>query len=176
MPDNPDTYNVVLLVEENLTADDAARVHSLHEGLDGPVAYHVLLPMVDGAARLQTAMGNLGAPDLVPSPSIVLDDIDPAEVIAEAKAESEDALATAVEVLQSTGSTATGTLVTGNPIDALAAKVSEVDGHKSLYSESFYDPETFDRLYDGANLAEVKRRYDPDDRLTTLYDKAVRKR
>ena len=132
MPDNPDTYNVVLLVEENLTADDAARVHSLHEGLDGPVAYHVLLPMVDGAARLQTAMGNLGAPDLVPSPSIVLDDIDPAEVIAEAKAESEDALATAVEVLQSTGSTATGTLVTGNPIDALAAKVSEVDGREAI--------------------------------------------
>ncbi len=55
-------------------------------------------------------------------------------------------------------------------------KVAELDGHKSLYSESFYDPETFDRLYDGANLAAVKQRYDPDDRLTSLYDKAVRQR
>ncbi len=59
---------------------------------------------------------------------------------------------------------------------AIEAKVHELGGHKSLYSEAFYDAETFDRLYDGANLAAVKRRYDPDDRLTTLFDKAVRKR
>ena len=26
----------------------------------------------------------------------------------------------------------------------------ELGGHKSLYSEAFYDRETFDRLYDGA--------------------------
>ena len=59
---------------------------------------------------------------------------------------------------------------------AIEQKVSELDGHKSLYSESFYDPETFDRLYDGPHLAAVKQRYDPDDRLTSLYDKAVRQR
>ncbi len=59
---------------------------------------------------------------------------------------------------------------------AIEAKVSELDGHKSLYSESFYDPDTFDRLYDGPNLAAVKQRYDPDARLTSLYDKAVRQR
>jgi hypothetical protein len=45
-----------------------------------------------------------------------------------------------------------------------------------VYSEAFYDPQTFDRLYDGENLAQVKQRYDPDDRLTSLYDKAVRRR
>ena len=59
---------------------------------------------------------------------------------------------------------------------AIEDKVAELEGHKSLYSESFYDPATFDRLYDGANLAAVKKRYDPDDRLTSLYDKAVRQR
>jgi FAD/FMN-containing dehydrogenase len=59
---------------------------------------------------------------------------------------------------------------------AIEQKVSELDGHKSLYSESFYDLETFDRLYDGPHLAAVKQRYDPDDRLTSLYDKAVRQR
>ena len=59
---------------------------------------------------------------------------------------------------------------------AIEARVHELDGHKSLYSESFYDPATFDALYDGANLAAVKKRYDPDDRLMTLYDKAVRRR
>jgi FAD/FMN-containing dehydrogenase len=59
---------------------------------------------------------------------------------------------------------------------AIEAKVHELDGHKSLYSEAFYDRETFDELYDGANLVRVKDRYDPDHRLTTLYDKAVRRR
>ncbi|WP_322938357.1 FAD-binding oxidoreductase [Nocardioides bizhenqiangii] len=57
---------------------------------------------------------------------------------------------------------------------AIEAKVHELGGHKSLYSEAFYDPDTFDRLYNGPALAAVKRRYDPDDRLTSLYDKAVR--
>jgi FAD/FMN-containing dehydrogenase len=59
---------------------------------------------------------------------------------------------------------------------AIEAKVHELDGHKSLYSEAFYDRETFDRLYDGPHLARVKDRYDPAHRLTSLYDKAVRRR
>ena len=59
---------------------------------------------------------------------------------------------------------------------AIEAKVHELDGHKSLYSEAFYDQDTFDQLYDGANLARVKDTYDPDHRLTSLYDKAVRRR
>ena len=59
---------------------------------------------------------------------------------------------------------------------AIEEKVHELEGHKSLYSEAFYDRETFDKLYGGANLAAVKGRYDPQDRLTTLYDKAVKRR
>ena len=59
---------------------------------------------------------------------------------------------------------------------AIETRVAELGGHKSLYSDAFYDVETFDRLYDGPNLAAVKQRYDPQDRLTTLYDKVVRRR
>jgi FAD/FMN-containing dehydrogenase len=59
---------------------------------------------------------------------------------------------------------------------AIEDKVHELGGHKSLYSEAFYDPATFDALYDGPHLARVKERYDPEGRLTTLYDKAVRRR
>jgi FAD/FMN-containing dehydrogenase len=59
---------------------------------------------------------------------------------------------------------------------AIEAKVHDLDGHKSLYSDSFYDKDTFDRLYDGPNLAAVKHRYDPDDRFISLYDKAVTRR
>jgi FAD/FMN-containing dehydrogenase len=59
---------------------------------------------------------------------------------------------------------------------AIETRVHELGGHKSLYSEAFYDSETFDELYDGANLARVKTKYDPQNRLTSLYDKAVKKR
>jgi FAD/FMN-containing dehydrogenase len=59
---------------------------------------------------------------------------------------------------------------------AIEQRVHELGGHKSLYSEAFYDRDTFDRLYDGAHLAAVKARYDPDDRLTSLYDKVVKRR
>ena len=59
---------------------------------------------------------------------------------------------------------------------AIEAKVHQLGGHKSLYSEAFYDEDTFDRLYDGAHLAAVKQRHDPDGRLTSLYDKAVKRR
>ncbi|GAA1434543.1 FAD-binding oxidoreductase [Mycobacterium cookii] len=59
---------------------------------------------------------------------------------------------------------------------AIEAKVSELGGHKSLYSEAFYDRGDFDRLYGGEHLARVKALHDPDDRLTSLYDKVVHRR
>ena len=59
---------------------------------------------------------------------------------------------------------------------AVEAEVTELGGHKSLYSDAYYDRETFDRLYGVANLDRVKQQTDPDDRLTGLYEKAVNRR
>ena len=59
---------------------------------------------------------------------------------------------------------------------AVEDMVTRLGGHKSLYSEAFYAPEEFSRLYGGDNLARVKALHDPDDRLTSLYDKVVRRR
>ncbi|PVG83543.1 FAD-linked oxidase [Nocardioides gansuensis] len=59
---------------------------------------------------------------------------------------------------------------------AIEQRVLELGGHKSLYSEAFYDPETFERLYGGDHLAKVKAQHDPDGRLPTLYEKAVTRR
>ncbi|GAB2989752.1 FAD-binding oxidoreductase [Nocardioides montaniterrae] len=59
---------------------------------------------------------------------------------------------------------------------AIEAKVHELGGHKSLYSESFYDAETFRQLYNTDHLDAVRARHDPDGRLTNLYDKAVARR
>ncbi|MFF5171576.1 FAD-binding oxidoreductase [Micromonospora sp. NPDC000089] len=54
--------------------------------------------------------------------------------------------------------------------------VSEAGGHKSLYSDAYYDRAAFDRLYGGETWRAVKDRYDPDHRLTGLYEKAVARR
>jgi len=52
-------------------------------------------------------------------------------------------------------------------------KVTELGGHKGLYSTSFYSREEFARLYNGDAYAELKQAYDPAGRLATLYDKCV---
>jgi FAD/FMN-containing dehydrogenase len=58
----------------------------------------------------------------------------------------------------------------------IEAKVGELDGHKSLYSDSYYTREEFDELYGGEAYKTVKKTYDPDSRLLDLYAKAVQRR
>ena len=59
---------------------------------------------------------------------------------------------------------------------AVEAEVTELGGHKSLYSDAYYDRETFDRLYGSRQPRRVSKETDPDDRLTGLYEKAVKRR
>ena len=55
-------------------------------------------------------------------------------------------------------------------------QVTALDGHKSLYSDSYYDQTQFWRHYGGDTYAALKRRYDPEDRLLDLYSKAVQRK
>ncbi len=54
--------------------------------------------------------------------------------------------------------------------------VAEHEGHKSLYSDAYYDEQTFASMYGGLGYQEAKQAYDPDHRLTGLYEKAVGRR
>ncbi|MBD8507197.1 FAD-binding oxidoreductase [Hoyosella sp. G463] len=56
----------------------------------------------------------------------------------------------------------------------IEAEVSRLDGHKSLYSDSYYDRTEFEELYGGDSYRQLKQRYDPNTRLLDLYAKAVR--
>ena len=56
---------------------------------------------------------------------------------------------------------------------AIESAVGRLDGHKSLYSDVYYDRATFDDLYGGAELKSVRDRYDPRGRLTGMYEKVV---
>jgi FAD/FMN-containing dehydrogenase len=64
----------------------------------------------------------------------------------------------------------------GDKNRAIEAKVTELDGHKSLYSDAYYDRLTFDRLYGQDYTRAVRKETDPDGRLTDLYQKAVERR
>ncbi|MCW2898737.1 MAG: linked oxidase domain protein [Streptosporangiaceae bacterium] len=55
-------------------------------------------------------------------------------------------------------------------------KVTQLNGHKSLYSTAFYSREEFWQLYDGQTYRRLKDAYDPEERLLDLYDKCVRGR
>ncbi|GAM48053.1 oxidoreductase [Nocardia seriolae] len=60
---------------------------------------------------------------------------------------------------------------------AIERKVSELDGHKSLYSDAYYDQDEFAALYyGGSTYSSLKKRYDPDSRLLDLYSKAVQRK
>ena len=55
-------------------------------------------------------------------------------------------------------------------------EVGKLDGHKSLYSTSFYPEEEFYRRYNGDAYQALKRAYDGQGRLLSLYEKCVRGR
>ena len=63
----------------------------------------------------------------------------------------------------------------GHANKLIEREVAELDGHKSLYSESFYSPEEFDELYGGEHYRLLRKRYDPKGRLLDLYAKAVKR-
>ena len=53
------------------------------------------------------------------------------------------------------------------------AKVEELGGIKSLYSDSYYDRETFGRLYNQNAYESLKEMYDSEGRFKGLYEKCV---
>ena len=68
----------------------------------------------------------------------------------------------------------------GTPEGAVNREIEDVvatlGGHKSLYSDAYYDEESFWAAYGGEAYRALKQRYDPQGRLLDLYQKVVRAR
>jgi hypothetical protein len=124
-------YHVVLLIERPLTAGDAERMLALHEGIEDPVVYDVLLPVEDTAAEIEAAMGTLGTGEYLATPALAMNPIDVQELQQDARDRSTKGLDDTLAVLRDAGATAQGEVVT-DPVPALAAKVKEVDGREAI--------------------------------------------
>ena len=123
----PQTYDVVLLVEEPLTTADARQIHGLHEAVEDPVRYHVILPVEDAATRVESAMGSLAASEVLASPTVMLSDVNLEEVQQEILERARDNVAACVDRLAQEGAQAVGAIVNVDPIDAVAAMAKDVD-------------------------------------------------
>jgi hypothetical protein len=129
-------YDVVLLVEQALTAADAAEVRSLHQELDDDptieVIYHVLLPMADAAAAVEASLGVMGGVDMI-SPPMTPSPDEIEHLRDEYREQAERDLAATTRALAEAGAAVgEGTIVTEPPVDALIRKVKEVDGREAI--------------------------------------------
>ena len=126
------SYDVVLLVEQALSAQDARQVLSLHDELDEPVTYHVLLPLEDAAARIEASMGTLAGGELMGNPTLGMNEVDLDAVRKDADERTHEELDATLQAMRDAGGTAHGKIVGDDPIDALAAEVSAIDGREAI--------------------------------------------
>jgi hypothetical protein len=132
MTETPTTYNVVLLVEQPLSKADAKQVRSLHEEIEDPVRYHLLLPVEDAASRIESSMGSLSAGEFLAAPPVTIDQADVQDMQHELLDHARGSVDACIGRLQEFGGNATGEVVSIDPIEALAIKVKELDAAEAI--------------------------------------------
>ncbi len=126
-------YDVVLLVEEQLSAADARQVRSLHVGVEEPVRYHVVLPVEDAAARVEAALGSLTSTDPLAPPTVPMGEVDSEAVAEGARARAAASLRSTREALEAAGGTlASARSSDADPVDALGAVIEEVGAREAI--------------------------------------------
>jgi hypothetical protein len=130
-------YDIVLLVEEELSVPDAERLVELYANAPEPVNFHVIIPWEDAEARVEASLSSLAGTELygvaTERYSVQLD-----EQVLEAQHEAQraaDARATAalersVQRLQSFDREADGLITRRNPVDELSEYIKRVDGQE----------------------------------------------
>jgi hypothetical protein len=122
-----ETYDVVLLVEQPLSTQDAQQVRGLHSDVADPVRYYVLLPVEDAAARVESALGSIAASEVLATPAMVMDSENIEAMQRELLDQAREDVSDCLDRLGSVGCNVVGEVVTADPIDALISKVQEVD-------------------------------------------------
>jgi hypothetical protein len=124
-------YDVVLLVEQELSEPDARRVVELHQDMPEPVTYHVLVPCHNAEAGVEASISALGTADLY-GPGLVGQRQDLAEAQKAIDTEAKGCSGRSVQRLRELGYDATGGISHERPIDALVATVQAVRGREVI--------------------------------------------
>lgn len=121
-------YDVALLIERQLSALDADQIVALHEGLDEPVAYHILLPVESSTAVLSSSLSALGAGQFMPptEPDVL------AEVQREIKTAGQAELEASAALLRARTKDVTEQLTEDDPIAALAELVKKTSSAEAI--------------------------------------------
>jgi hypothetical protein len=125
-------YDVVLLVEQALSPQDASQVRSLHEEIDEGVVYHVLVPVEDSAAQIESGMSTLAGGEVLATPTMFMDPDDIEEIRHDLLDAAREAVRDSVANLEAAGAKAVGDIVSVDPIQALAKKVGDVDAREAI--------------------------------------------
>lgn len=125
-------YDVVLLVEQALTTQDANQVRGLHDEIDEPVLYHVLVPVEDSASRIEAGMGSLATGEVLVAPALLSDPEALADLRNDLLEIARNAVRTSVAAIEAAGGKAVGDIVTADPIESLAGKVAAVDAREAI--------------------------------------------
>jgi hypothetical protein len=124
-------YDVVLLVEKELSEPDAKRVVELHQDLPEPVKYHVLVPCHNAEAGVEASISALGTADLY-GPGLSGQRQDLAEAQKAIDNEAKGCSGRSVQRLRDLGRLAEGGISHDRPIDALVATVQAVGGREVI--------------------------------------------
>ncbi|MEU4194077.1 hypothetical protein AB0E69_19405 [Kribbella sp. NPDC026611] len=124
-------YDVVLLVEQELSEPDAKRVVELHHDLPEPVTYHVLVPCHNAEAGVEASISALGTADLY-GPGLAGQRQDLAEAQKAIDSEAKGCSGRSVQRLRDLGQSAQGGITHERPIDALVATVKQKGGREVI--------------------------------------------
>jgi len=116
-------YDVVILLEREMDASDAAEVVGLRDQSAEPTRYWVILPVDDAAARVEASLGTISANEPFGAAPVLLPDLDLDAVRKEIIESSRTALDHSLKRLREAGGHADGETTNIDPVDALAKAV-----------------------------------------------------
>jgi hypothetical protein len=124
-------YDVVLLVEQELSEADAKRVVDLHVDMPDDVRYHVVIPCHNAESGVEASLAALGTADLYGA-GIVDQRADLAQAQRAIDEEAKGCFGRSVQRLQELDQKAEGGITHERAIDALVATVRKVDGQEVI--------------------------------------------
>ncbi len=120
-------YEVVLLIEKPLSQVDAGQVAGLYGARTHPgrTHVHVLLPVEDASARVESALGSIAASEVLATSALNFPDVDLAKIQAEIVERSQAALEESLAALSDRGCAVDGEVTSAEPVEALSNAVRE---------------------------------------------------